>query len=367
VLRRPVSLALHGVILAALVAGPLAYVAAKKSVRLDVDGVARNVSTYASSVGDLLVQQGISVGPRDRLSPAARTHLGDGMMVALDRARRVRLLVDGVERDVWTTAETVGGLTRQLGGGFQNGYLSLSGSTRIPLSGIALAVRLPKAVTVVWHGHRVPVVTSAATWSDALAVAGFVLGPLDVVSVPGTSPPVAGQVVVVIQVGSRVVVRQVAVPFGTRRVASAALYAGTTKVVTAGLPGRIVETWRYTLHNGHAVQAKLVSRVLATRPVTEVVAVGTKPRPAPPVPPTSVDSLNWPALAQCESGGNPRAVGGGGLYFGLYQFTVGAWHGVGGAGNPVDASSAEQTYRAKLLYLRSGAGEWPYCGHLLFT
>jgi len=34
--------------------------------------------------------------------------------------------------------------------------------------------------------------------------------------------------------------------------------------------------------------------------------------------------------------------------------------------DPIDASSAEQTYRAKLLYLRSGAGAWPYCGQFLF-
>jgi len=35
--------------------------------------------------------------------------------------------------------------------------------------------------------------------------------------------------------------------------------------------------------------------------------------------------------------------------------------------SPIDAASTEQTYRAELLYLRSGAGAWPFCGHLLFT
>ena len=63
----------------------------------------------------------------------------------------------------------------------------------------------------------------------------------------------------------------------------------------------------------------------------------------------------------------PVAVAGGGLYFGLYQFNLGTWHGVGGAGNPVDASSAEQTYRAKLLYRNRGSQPWPVCGHLLYT
>jgi hypothetical protein len=40
---------------------------------------------------------------------------------------------------------------------------------------------------------------------------------------------------------------------------------------------------------------------------------------------------------------------------------------VGGTGVPTDHGAAEQTYRAQLLYKRSGAGQWPVCGRLLFT
>jgi len=77
-----------------------------------------------------------------------------------------------------------------------------------------------------------------------------------------------------------------------------------------------------------------------------------------------VSSLNWAALAGCESGGNPRSVSPGG-YFGLYQFMISTWESVGGSGLPSAASAAEQTYRAELLYERSGASPWPYCGQFL--
>ena len=52
-------------------------------------------------------------------------------------------------------------------------------------------------------------------------------------------------------------------------------------------------------------------------------------------------------------------------YRGLYQFSMSTWHGVGGEGDPIDASSAEQTYRAKILYNRSGRSPWPVCGKYL--
>jgi hypothetical protein len=123
------------------------------------------------------------------------------------------------------------------------------------------------------------------------------------------------------------------------------------------------------MHDGRSVQRTLVSQRVLAAGTARVVAVGTrpKPRPQPVIHRTSVDGLDWPALASCESGGNPRAVGGGGAYFGLYQFSLSTWQAVGGSGNPVDASSAEQTYRAKLLYLRSGADVWPTCGQRLYS
>ena len=68
------------------------------------------------------------------------------------------------------------------------------------------------------------------------------------------------------------------------------------------------------------------------------------------------------AIAQCESGGDPRAIGGGGAYRGKYQFSYSTWAGVGGTGDPAAAPEAEQDRRAAMLYARSGAGQWPVCG-----
>jgi hypothetical protein len=68
------------------------------------------------------------------------------------------------------------------------------------------------------------------------------------------------------------------------------------------------------------------------------------------------------AIAQCESGGDPTAIGGGGLYRGKYQFSISTWQSVGGTGDPAAAPEAEQDRRAAILLARSGPGQWPVCG-----
>jgi hypothetical protein len=68
------------------------------------------------------------------------------------------------------------------------------------------------------------------------------------------------------------------------------------------------------------------------------------------------------AIAACESGGNPQAVGGGGAYRGKYQFDYGTWASVGGHGDPAAAPEAEQDRRAAMLYARAGSTPWPVCG-----
>ena len=71
---------------------------------------------------------------------------------------------------------------------------------------------------------------------------------------------------------------------------------------------------------------------------------------------------NLSAIAACESGGNPGAVGGGGAYRGKYQFDQQTWNSVGGSGDPAAASESEQDKRAAMLYSQRGASAWPVCG-----
>jgi hypothetical protein len=68
-------------------------------------------------------------------------------------------------------------------------------------------------------------------------------------------------------------------------------------------------------------------------------------------------------IAQCESGGNPRAVSSNGLYRGKFQFSRSTWKAIGGRGSdPAKASEAHQDRMALRLYRQQGVAPWPACG-----
>jgi hypothetical protein len=67
-------------------------------------------------------------------------------------------------------------------------------------------------------------------------------------------------------------------------------------------------------------------------------------------------------IAQCESGGNPRAVSPDGRYRGKYQFDRETWRSLGGSGDPAAAPESEQDRLAVKLYRQRGTAPWPNCG-----
>lgn len=70
---------------------------------------------------------------------------------------------------------------------------------------------------------------------------------------------------------------------------------------------------------------------------------------------------DWGPIVQCESSGNPRATNG--SHFGLFQFDLPTWRSVGGTGNPMDASVAEQYRRANMLHAQRGLQPWAASRH----
>jgi Transglycosylase-like domain len=133
------------------------------------------------------------------------------------------------------------------------------------------------------------------------------------------------------------------------------LYEKTNR--RGGEPGRNIPLRGVATKDGRVRSAARA----AVRKSIGVLKRVTVPASAVPGGTTAV-SPQLAAIAECESGGDPTAIGGGGLYRGKYQFTYETWASVGGTGDPAAAPEAEQDARAAALLARDGAGHWPACG-----
>jgi resuscitation-promoting factor RpfA len=111
-------------------------------------------------------------------------------------------------------------------------------------------------------------------------------------------------------------------------------------------------------HRAPRAVSRLRSTVVAgtTGPLA-LAALGTIAAPAAQAAP----SVNWDAIAQCESSGNWGANTGNGFFGGL-QFTQSTWKAFGGSGTPQHASREQQIAVAEKVLDGQGIGAWPVCG-----
>ena len=101
---------------------------------------------------------------------------------------------------------------------------------------------------------------------------------------------------------------------------------------------------------------RVVRRSLATAVITGAGAAGLAGLAAP----ANASSMDWDALAQCESGGNWATNTGNGFSGGL-QFTPSTWAAFGGTGDPANASREQQIAVAERVLAEQGPGAWPAC------
>lgn len=97
---------------------------------------------------------------------------------------------------------------------------------------------------------------------------------------------------------------------------------------------------------------------------TSTYSAPTLAKKQPQISNTQSNSGMWGKIAQCESGGNARAVSPNGLYRGLYQISASTWAAYGGtsyAARPDLASPSQQLAVAQKIQQGQGWNAWPTC------
>ncbi len=363
-----VAVALALVALAAVVAW---FVTSTATVELSVDGVVQAVDTRADTVADLLADQGVVVGGDDVVLPSPEAELVDGIVVEVRYARPLSVTVDGVETVHTSTDLTIGEALAAIAAPTDGAAVSVPLDQPLPRTGAAVVIVTPKSVIIADGGRSRTITSTDATVGELLSAEGVALGDSDRLTPPADTRVTEAMTVTVTRIRVETEVRTEAIAHETIERDDGELTVGTRRIETEGVDGSKDVTYELTYTNDELTSEEPVETVVTSEPVTEVVRVGTKPAPVQPAADPGASAggaaagLNWAALAECESSGNPRAVNPAG-YYGLYQFSLSTWASVGGSGNPVDASVAEQTNRAQILYNKAGAGQWPHCGKYLF-
>jgi len=346
------------VVVAAL--GTVGFAHFDKSVNLSVDGKTSAVHLFGDpDVADVLANQDITVGPHDVIAPGLSTPVSDGQKVVVRYGRLLTVNLDGQTKKYWTTSTTVAGALSDLGIRADSAKLSVSRSQPLGRAGLALSVTTPKDVSVAVDGRTLSAKTTSATVAGLLTELNVAMGARDRVT-PALKTPItkSGLRVAVARVTQKSITATETVDFATQRKSDSTMYAGETKTLKAGQPGAKVVTYLVTLVNGKVESRKVTGSRVTTAPVTRILAVGTKARPAETG--TAPNAAMWDRIAECESGGNWSINTGNGYYGGL-QFDSGTWLGAGGgdyASRADLATRLEQIAVANRVYADRGLSPW---------
>jgi len=224
---------------------------------------------------------------------------------------------------------------------------------------LPVQLRFPDQVQLIADGRSRSLKTTALTVSDVLKDSKIVLGPLDLINIPLSVRITDGVKIRVTRIKQVSLTKQVKIPYAVKKIKDKKMLVGKRIIKSKGVSGLAEVHLVKTIADGKVVKTTVLSNVTLKAAHPAQIIVGIRPR--------TIDELNWKAMAFCESRGNPRSSNSANGYFGMFQFTLTAWKSVGGVGNPMDASAAEQLMRAKLLYKKRGWGPWPVCGKRLFS
>jgi hypothetical protein len=287
--------------------------------------------SYVVAIGTWTVLGPAPLTPREtlgaRAAPAPR-----GAAFSGDHVAGVSVSVDGLTAAA-RTAGTVEDALRSLGLVRLAGDRISAPADASVLKGQRIAVDRGVPVTLLDGGQSIAARSPRGTVADLLAAAGVTLGPLDRIDREPGAALYPGDVVRITRIADRVETLEEAVPFELRYIQDPNLDRLRQIVVTSGVPGQLVNTYRVRVVNGNEVERVLLGSLEVTAPTEEVRRIGTRA----PQAPAEIEAIIRDAavrqgadpeqllrVAWCESRFNPGAYNASGAS-GLFQFMPRTW------------------------------------------
>ncbi len=181
----------------------------------------RKISTFRSTVGEVLAEIGITLARDDRVTPAASTRLANGTHIEHRRAFPVTLMADGRQYTVMTAAATVEAFLRERP------------------AGVATRAR-----------DRVYPSPEDTLW--------------------------AGATVRIVRIETKIVGKPERVPYAQIAKSDASLPRGVTRVIQVGRPGARVRQIAITFADGIVIDRQVVGTVVVNPPQDRILQIGTR-------------------------------------------------------------------------------------------
>ncbi|MCQ4607239.1 resuscitation-promoting factor [Corynebacterium pseudogenitalium] len=347
--------ALAGVVIAA---GTTTALAAQKDVTVDVNGEATSLKTFSGDVAGALQAAGVEVKDSDVVYPAPAEKLSNGDTVTVRTAKPVAVVVDGVAKEITSTALTVGEVMDEVGVPPASSS-DLDKGTKL-VDGLNVDVTTPKIIAINDGGNVTYASVAKKTVGELLADRGITFDSDDRLNHPLDAAVYPNMEIVLdrVNVVKRAEVLPIEAP--VEYVDDEELETGNEEVLEEGKDGEKEILHETVLVNGKVESEGIAGEREVRAPKAAKVRRGTKESAnAPAVAAGSV----WDTLAQCESGGNWSINTGNGYHGGL-QFSASTWAAYGGtqyAPTADQATREQQIAIAQKTQASQGWGAWPAC------
>ena len=294
-------------------------------ITLHDNGQDKGFLTDAKTLGEAFKKAGIQIDPNDLIEPGlGETLVASHYDVNVYRARPVTVIDGNTRTKILSPYQTPKQIVEHANFSLQDEDITtISANNDMVSQGAGLQVSIDRATafTFVMYGKTLTAYTQAKTVGEMLTQKKITLGKNDAVSVPNSTPIVAGMTVELWRNGVQTVTEDQEIKFDIEQIQSADHEAGYKEVKTPGVVGKRTVSYEIEMKNGQEISRKEIQSVVTKEPVKQVEVVGTKNKFS--------GSLNeWlSALRGCETGGVYTRNSGNG-YYGAYQFLPATWNSV---------------------------------------
>lgn len=227
----------------------------RKTLVVDIDGKETKIITYRSDLKSSLMRNDITLGPKDKISPSIDSTIKDGDKINIKRAVNVDVIVDGEERKIATTEDSVAKLL------------------------------LSEGITLEEKDKIVPDVTEGVT---------------------------NGMKIEITRVNHQIVKEMKQIDFSTEIKKDDNLEKGKNKVMQEGVPGEREISIKVIYENGKEIAREIIGDIVTKQPVNKILLQGnmsvfTFSRGGSTVTSSKVFSMRATAYEPRTSGSKKRA------------------------------------------------------------